>query len=228
MTYGEIKIETLKIMFANENEEITSDTLDFYESDENYRGYLLNMRGALNRCFSVIEEKRVLPTRSKKLSYTDGEMGASFIRFNLSKLFSDYFDIDRVVMETSDGEYDGDCEYKREGDVLVLPLENLVKIRVKNGLLFYEERTDVTYYVLYAPKIKRVTFATTNTEELKDIPEGISSYIPFYLKGELFREDEPNEAGEARNWFEQALSEIRQRSGSRSTSVNSIYSQAEW
>ena len=46
MTYGEIKIETLKIMFANENEEITSDTLDFYESDENYRGYLLNMRGA--------------------------------------------------------------------------------------------------------------------------------------------------------------------------------------
>ena len=228
MTYGEIKIETLKIMFANENEEITIDTLTDYENDENYRGYLLNMRGAINRCFSVIEEKRILPTRSKKLSYADGEMGSSFIRFDLPRLFSDYFDIDRVVMETADGEYNGDYEYRREGDVLVLPLKNLVNIKVKNGFISYEERSDVTYYVVYAPKIKRVTYATTNTDELKDIPEGIASYIPFYLKGELFREDEPNEAGEARNWFEQALSEIRHRPGSRSTSVNSIYSQAEW
>lgn len=228
MTYGEIKIETLKIMFANENEELTVETLSDYESDENYRSYLLNMRGAINRCFSVIEEKRVLPTRSKKLSYAAGDVGAAFIRFDLGALFDDYFDVDRVVRETVDGEYIGECEYRREGDVLVLPLCELVNVREKNGTQTYEERNDVTYFAVYRPRIKRITSATPNAEEISDLPEGIASYVPYYLKSELFREDEPNEAGEARNWFEQAMSEIRSRAGSRSTSVNSVYSQTEW
>lgn len=228
MTYGEIKIETLKMMFANENEELTAETLSDYESDENYRGYLLNMCGAINRCFSVIEEKRVLPTRSKKLSYTDGNMGAAFIRFDLGALLDDYFDLDRVVRETVDGEYNGECEYRREGDVLVLPLRELVNVKNENGLQTCEERNDVAYFAIYRPKIKRITYATPSDEEISDLPEGIASYVPYFLKGELFREDEPNEASEARNWFEQAMSEMRSRAGSRSTSVNSIYSQTEW
>lgn len=227
MTYGEIKIETLKIMFANETEEITMDTLPDYENDENYRGYLLNIRGAMNRCLSVIEEKRVLPTRSKKLSHIDGDIVAAFIRFDLGSLFDDYFDLERVVSVTDDGEYNGECEYRREGDVLILPICNLANVRKENKVDIYEDRSDVSYFVVYKPKIKRITFATPDTEELSDLPEGIASYIPFYLKGELFREDEPNEAGEARNWFEQAMAEIQTRTASRSTSVKSVYSQTE-
>lgn len=213
MTYGEIKIETLRLMFINAQDEINVEWLNVYADDETYRSYLSNMIGSMNRCLSNVEEKRIVPSRSKTLLYDDGKVSGAFIRFDLKTFIEDYFDLERVVYETDSGDYCADSEYRREGDVLVLP--------------FFEKDEGITYTVVYKPKLRRVSFATANTDEI-DLPEGIACYVPYYLKGELYRDDEPNEAAEARNQFEQLMSEIAERSVSKSNQVSTVYSQTEW
>ena len=59
------------------------------------------------------------------------------------------------------------------------------------------------------------------------IPENIASSIPYFIKGDLYRDDEPNEASEARNWFEAAIEEILLKKISKANKVKSVYSQTE-
>lgn len=212
MTYGNIKIETLRLMGLPAQDLITEEYLETYEKDETYKSYLSMLHGALMRCFALIEERRVLPTRSFTLSAADGISGKAFIRFDLKRLCESYFDLERVVCETERGEYIADCHFKREGDVLVLPL--------------YKDTDGIAYTAVYRPCIKRFPSYANNDTEL-DLPEYIAAFIPYYLKGELYRTDEPNEAAEARNQFEQLISEIRERSVTRVTGVATVYSQTE-
>lgn len=224
MTYGEIKIESLKLMFVNAQDVISEEWLEIYENDETYRSYLDNMRGAINRCFAAIEEKRVLPVRSKSLSVEEGAASGAFIRFDLSSLLGDYFDLDRVVMETDNGEYVADCDYRREGDVLVLPVSYTLNKDTHEREYYFD---GITYTAIYKPRIQRIGFGADKDSKI-DVPEQIAAYIPYYVKGELFRDDEPNEAAEAMNQFEQRMSEIAERTVSKSNQVTSIYLQAEW
>ena len=208
MTYGEIKIEALRLMFASNGTDIHPDDLSVYEQDESYRFYLIGMPESLNRCFSRIEERRVLPDRTRALRREEGSIGGAFIRFDLDSLIPDLFDIERVVYEDGEGEYNGSAPYEREGNTLVLPIFD----------------DGVSYSVVYKPSIKRVRSFTESSAEL-GIPEGIASIIPYYLKGDLFRDDEPDEANEARLWFEQALDEIGMKRDKVQGHVKSVYSQ---
>lgn len=212
MKYGEIKIEALKIMFVNNGDDIRYEDIESCEQDDTYSGYLVNMPGSINRCFSELELKGVLPSKSKVLSPSEGVASGAFIRFDLASLISDFHDIDRVVSETSYGDYNGDCDYKMEGDTLVLDR--------------FDEDDDITYTVLYKPTIPRVSSETDNDTEIS-IPENIASSIPYFIKGDLYRDDEPNEASEARNWFEAAIEEILLKKINKANKVKSVYSQTE-
>ena len=59
------------------------------------------------------------------------------------------------------------------------------------------------------------------------MPEHIAAVIPYWIKGELFREDEPNEAAEARNWYETAMSGAQARVSRREGRVRDVYSMTE-
>lgn len=208
MKYGEIMIETLKLMFPSAREEITFENLDGYVFDNKYKSYLFNMPGSINRCFSRIEEKGILPPRVHTLDGADGVKSVSFIRFDLRALIDDFCELERVICERSDGEYCGAHPYRREGDVIALRLEE-----------------DAVYSIVYRPSIKRITDATDKDEELM-LPEGICSLIPYYVKGDVYRDDEPNEAAEARNWFEQETDEMLRRIYSDHVDrVDTVYSQ---
>ena len=211
MKYGDIKIEALKLMFINMGDDITVDKLDTYAQDDTYSGYLVNMPGSVNRCFSVLESRGVLPPESKTLTASDGVASGAFIRFNLPSLIENFYDIDRVVSETSDGEYCGDCDYQTEGDTLVLERYN---------------DKDITYTVLYRPTIPRVESLTDDDWEIP-VPENIAALIPYFVKGDLYRDDEPNEASEARNWFEAGIEEILLRKTNKVSRVKTVYSQTE-
>jgi hypothetical protein len=210
MKLGDIKIESLKLMFVNYNTDIAITDLESYMQEENYASYLVNMTGAINRCFSSIESKGVLPSKAKVLKATDGLASGAFIRFDLSELIDDFYAIDRVVYENDNGEYDGDCDYRLEENTLVLKKFD----------------DDESYTVLYKPSITRVTSLTDNNSEL-DIPENIASQIPYYVKGDLYRDDEPNEASEARNWYEAAMESILSSRVSRTNAVKNVYKQTE-
>lgn len=211
MKYGDIKIEALKLMFVNMGDDITIDKLETYEQDDTYNAYLVNMPGSINRCFSALESKGVLPSKSKTLTALEGVASGAFIRFDLPSTIDNYCDIDRVVSETADGEYCGDCDYQIEGDTLVLER-------------FDDE--DITYTVLYRPTIPRVELLTDNEWEVP-IPENIVALIPYFVKGDLYRDDEPNEASEARNWFESGIEEILLRKTNKVSRIKTVYSQTE-
>lgn len=209
MKLGEIKIQALKLMFVNYNDDISIEDIYALSTDQNYGSYLVNMTGSINRCFSSIEEKRVLPVKSYTLHYSDGEADNSFFRFNLNALIPDFFDIDRLIYQ-HEGIYCGDMDYQREADILVL----------KNPC------AEGTYRLLYYPKIARIDSLADNQMEL-DIPNGIAEQIPYFIKGDLYRDDEPNEASEARNWFEAAMDAIITGRTNRTGSVCTKYSLAE-
>ena len=210
MKLGDIKIEALKLMFVNSNIDFQIDQLKQLEYDEGYGSYLVNMCGSINRCFSSLEEKGVLPVKAYTLNLSEALASGSFLRFNLSSIINDFFEIERVVYENENGEYVGDCDYQREGDIIVL--SNI---------------GDGEYYtVLYKPKLQRITAITDDFTELP-IPDNIASHIPYFVKGDLYRDDEPNEASEARNWYESAMESILEAKVSKVNKIKSVYSQTE-
>lgn len=204
MKLGEIKIEALKLMFAGNGSDyldVGVVNLEEMKTQPEYSDYLGSMNGSINRCFSLLEERRVLPTKSFSLG--GGE------RHDLGALISDFFDVERIVYEGDRG-YNSSCEYFREGDSII----------IKD----YDERGE--YRVLYKPKLERITPGKDEEYEIP-IPDSIACLIPYFIKGELFRMDEPDEAAEARNWFEASLAEMRERDAVRQTSVVSRYSFSE-
>jgi hypothetical protein len=209
MKLGDMKIEALKLMFASEETEFCVETLHQLMLDEEYRVYLSNMPGAINRAFSVIEEKRILPVRSFAPHTADGAKRGLYWVFDLSRI-SDFGKLERVVREGDDGSYDSHFSYHREGNDLLLPCP-----------LHYER-----YRILYRPRLARVTLGTNNETEIDHLPDNIAVHIPYFIKGELYRDDEPNEAAEARNWFEAAMDELKRGADTvgHQAVVRSVYS----
>ena len=210
MKLGDIKIEAMKLMFVNYNIDFQIEQLEQLAQDENYGSYLVNMPGAINRCFSSLEEKGVLPIKACTLNPSQALSSGSFLRFDLASLINDFFDIERIIYENDNGEYVGDYEYQREGNVIVLS-------NVGEGEF---------YTVLYKPKLQRITAYTDDNLELP-IPDNIASHIPYFIKGDLYRDDEPNEASEARNWYEAAMESILDSKVNKVNKVQSTYSQME-
>ena len=207
MRIGDIKAEALRIMFVNNDDMIKVDSLSDLAGLENYRTYLLNMNGSINRCFSAIERKRVLPLKEFVLSQSNALASGYFSRFDLSDLIPDFYDLERVVYECDEA-YIGDLDYRREGNTLILNRVN----------------SDGVYRALYYPRIKRLTDLSGYLEEL-DVPDEIACLIPYFIKGDLYRDDEPNEASEARNWFEQGIDELVQQRAEKHGSVLTVFSQ---
>ena len=76
MTLGEIKIESLRLLFAgNLGYGLNENGLNALLSDDNYNVYLYAMTGAINRCFADLESKGATPIESMVLRrdhLTDG------------------------------------------------------------------------------------------------------------------------------------------------------------
>ena len=210
MTLEEIKIESLNVMFAGNGENINSENLKELENQEEYGDYIRRMTGAINRCLSDIEVKRILPLRRCSLDAEKGDSIGAYTVFDLAGI-EDFFDVERVTYLRGD-RYDGDLSYKREGSVIM----------IRN----FEE--EAQYNLLYRPSVRRLGASADNTTEI-DIPYSIACYIPYFVKGELFREDEPDEAGEARNWYEAAMAAFKsgERTDGRVSAVRSVYDISE-
>lgn len=207
MTLGEIKIEAIKIMFADYTGNLDTDSLQDLKTDENYE-YINSMPGAINRCFSRLEDANVVPLKKVVLEQDKGVTANGRIRFDLSEIIDDFGKVDRIIHETANS-YNGNCEYIMETDsIIVLP----------------EVKED--YALIYAPSLQRVTNGTPDDEEIA-LPDKIACLIPYFIKGDLFREDEPNEAADARNLFEASIEAIDNGIKRRQTSVNAIFSQLE-
>lgn len=212
MTLGEVKIEALKIMFVDfyDNVGVQIDTSDIsrLETVENYAPYLLNMNGTINRCFADIERKRVLPLKSYVVLPSLLREESGKIVFDLSNI-PDLFELDRVILK-GNAFYEPNVDFEIEGTDIILP------------------KTDGTIKIIYRPTIKRITELTANTVDLTtdedyNIPEGIVALIPNFIKGDLYRDEEPNEASESRNWYEAGIAAYMRDVVQYQSKVKTVY-----
>ena len=221
MTLGEIKIEALKLMFTNYGEDLSAEHLSELTGSHEYGRYLVAMTGSVNRCFADIESRRVLPEKSFTLSAALGRREGQTLVFELAALIPDYLIAERLIYERA-GEPPVPLalwEY-REGETLRIPVFGEKEEKEEKE----EERE--RYRLIYRPCLPRVLSYTDNATAFP-IPDYIAAFIPYWIKGELFREDEPNEAGEARNWYEAAMSRAESMAVRESGAVRSVYAMTE-
>lgn len=205
MKYGEIIIEALRMMDII-GDEIQIPNLAELAFDDSYRDYLTSMRGAINRAISDIEIKRIAPSRSRLLSRTDAESAQAYLRFDLTKI-DDLYSVERVTRVTKSGLYNPSETFYIEGKTLIVS--------------DYDD-SQVSLSVTYKPLLKRYGINDTY-EGVIDLPDGIAGCVPYFVKGDLFRIDEPSEASEARSWYEQMVSAYDLRESGRQSAVVSAY-----
>ena len=204
MKLGEIKIEALKLMFVNNTNEMNVDSITNLMNDENYAGYLVNMRGAINRALDRVKNACVLPLKSAWVDMTAIEDMGNYFSYDLTKI-EDFFMLERVVY-TDGPVYNGDFEYEMEGKTIVL------------------EKLPGHYKVLYYPTVDYVSADMSDTDSLS-IPEDIARLIPYFIKGDLYQEDEPNLAADARNTFEACLEDIKKQQQGRTSVMQMKYTE---
>lgn len=207
MTLRDVKAESLRLMALGNGTEIETDDLSSLMRDVRYRSYLDAMPGAVNRALGRLEQRRAIPPCRSSLSPLDGSVSGSVIRFDLSALIPGFFAVDRVISD-SEFDYNASLDYRMEGDTLVLPFD-----LIQNG-------SQVS--VLYFPLLPRISSATPDSFSFP-LPDRATALIPYYVKSDLFNEDEPGEAAAARNIFEAALDELSCQSFGFSHSVSDIY-----
>ena len=198
MKLHDIMIESLKLMFASYDRDLALAKIDDFKVDSAYRDYIYNMPPAINRAFHIIENKGVLKeiVRSydaesterwknvavpEEIPSADGVLGGRLTRIDYRVLHHGV----RVAFSDIIG--------RSNGEVL-LP-----------SVVAGEQ-----YDVFYSPKIHRVTAETPEDTEIP-IPDEIASLVPYYVKSELYREEDISEADNARAWFTAGLNEIVSR-----------------
>ena len=193
MKLGELKIETLMLIFPSisidvdtENGEALNDALSDLKADPNYCDYLSAMTGAINRCFTNLESKGVLPLRYTTFSSADFTLEADRLSLDISEIKGKIERVDfRNLWERKEN-----CDFTLEGDRLTI-----------------EDRREGVYTVVYEAEIPRIK-NITGANYIIDLPDKITSLMPYFIKSEVIRTDDGDEASSARSLYEAGIAEI--------------------
>lgn len=209
MKLGEIKTEAMLLMFPDIDLEVAADAeygkdgsglLLALASDTNYTAYMKAMPGAINRCFSYLEGYGAIPQKSVKL--TNPKCAGSVLRYEMPK---GVFCPERVVY------CDGDRIIGTEFDTLA------------GDYLVVDNRGDGEYILIYTPYVERVSVKTDDMSEV-DLPDALCCIIPYFLKSELFVNEDAEEAASARAMFERSLETLTLGMRARSCDYERVYS----
>jgi hypothetical protein len=183
MKLGEIKEEALKLMFANTKKDFTYTNFETLKEDPNFAGYLNSMNGAINRSFDKIKSLKKQP---KEIHEVDTTLTTGFLRVDTTTI-PNYDRVIRVTYE-SETEYLGNVDYMMEGKYILLK----------------DKLEEAKYRIIYSKKMPYITSATTDATEIA-LPDELLRIIPFYIKYNLYEEDEPELAARAKNEFDEGL-----------------------
>lgn len=191
MKLGEIKLEALKIMNINDDNVLLLDRMESLLNEKKYAKYLNNMFNAINKAIDIINHKKILPQGRIEMSNIQMKQGAINNRFDVSNI-KGFLSISRIVYEDHN-EYEERIPFEREGNFIVvankyLP-ENLVMV--------------------YDTKIDNISDKIADTDEVPNLSDELARLIPYYIKFELYQEDEPDLAINAKSTFEQGIESLR-------------------
>jgi hypothetical protein len=202
MTFGDVKAEALRLMGLDEP--VNADNVGDYEEDENWAPLIRMMWSAINRCFADLETKRVLPLRRKALADPTGRVSWRLFYYGGDP---GVMEVARLVVE-SDGYVDTDRPFL---------LDEVGYLRVMD----YDASAD--YAILYRPRMARLSSVSGDDTDI-DLPAELCEALPWFVKSEVYRLDEPAEAAEARNFYENAVEQYAALAEvSRQGTVQSVY-----
>lgn len=214
MTLGEIKAEALRLMHIDMD--VDEETVGNIEFDDNFGVLYSGIVGAVNRALSDLEARRILPLKRVLL-------GEAYSMCMLPPGTCERHE----VLAAGD---EGGPPYKRKavaGQAAYFPLDGIADLSLPARLTVMGEGYVVedcpyafeagrlrvmdydkgaAYELLYHPSPARVKRDTPNSTVL-DLPEVLAAALPYYVKADVFRIDEPGEANDARNWYENAVAQ---------------------
>lgn len=213
MKLGTIKLESLYLCFPNpqlyvdtDDDSLLTDTLSNLKDDPNYSDYLNAMVGAINRCLSVFEIKGVIPKKRVSVPfYASGVTDGSFV-IRMQSLAPDVHRVDSVITYPK-GDLPNHIEFADVGD-------NEIRVEpISEG---------ACYTVRYEPVSKRISHATPESHEI-DLPDRLCELIPYFVKGDILRVDDPDEAKDALTLFYGLLEDITEGERLYSNIVRTVY-----
>ncbi len=194
ITIGDVKVAALKLMFTNYSDKITSldgdmcDNIANLEYDAEYGKYLVNMDESINRALLRLSAVGALPLKTHTFEMYKGKKAE---RINLSEKITDFYRLIKVIKETSDS-YESDYRYDLETDTVIrIPAQ--------------EEDCEIT--LVYEPQESIITDETSNKDTFSNVPDELAVLIPYFVKSELFEEEQPEFAAQARNLFESSIAD---------------------
>ena len=204
MTVADVKVQTLKLMGLN-SEDISPAILPDLYADENYTDYLSQMPPAITRALNRIKTAGAVPQKS----YSADALAENkrIAKYDLNALISDFSKLRRVIIESAVG-YCGNYPYTFEGVYVVL----------------FGLRIGQTVTFIYDPKMPVITTLTPDSTEIP-LPDELAALLPYFVKADVYEQDEPELATQARNIFELMLAEYIPQEQNVESEIASVYTQ---
>ena len=214
VTIGEIKVNTLKLMFTNYSDRIYAldgdgnDNIPNLEEDTEYAVHLVNMNECINRALNRLISVDALPTKSFVVTAESATVTRNAMRVDMKQEVEDYSTIVRVIKD-SDESYNANYPYRLE----------------ENGVIRLDKLEEgEEYRIIYRPKEELLTELTPNTHTFTNVPDSIAILIPYFVKGELLEEDDSAASALARNLFEQLVADrVSEMDGPEQQQIKTVY-----
>ena len=193
MKLGDIKLQALSLIFPDGAFEYACKDMESLifnlKSGSGYASYLVATVGAINRAFTIIEQRGLLNKSSFALKSEYGNKIGDFCYFDLNAK-KEIFSIDRVF-----------CDFNGKRQSLFYEMQN-------NMLAVKTASAQGEIGIVYREKIKRIDFLTSDNEEI-NLPYAIEEMIPYFVKADLLFGERPEQARAARELFDKALDECQ-------------------
>lgn len=205
ITKGQLIIRCLKhlgeydpVYVEDENDNrILYDDSQEISGKEEYADRVLPIIESINRAFHRLGQLKKLPSKTYVVNYDVNRKGNTITlmddatnNFYISKISN----IKNVLKKDRDGNVETNTSYFVDGNIIILPQLN------------YGE----SYTIIYQPTYEDISVDTLDTSII-DYPEYVLQCIPYYVKADVYQEDNASISVLERNTFEAYASQIPSR-----------------
>ena len=205
MRIGEIKIQSILLMYPSfqlrlddTDEKSIKNAIFELKADSQIGDLLSSMVGSINRALSYIERRGL--SRDRVVEITDFQSRDDVAVIDTS-LIEGFLSLEKIIARYSGKETEPD-------------------VRVENGKIIAPKAD--SYKITYKEKIKRVSQISDEGEHLL-IDNNIAELLPYFIKGELFKEENQQDAIQAMTLLEKEIDYLLMNKRSDGLFVEAIY-----
>ena len=186
MTLGEVRRDALRLMFAGYEDILEEMTFSELYQNERYQPYVMGIDMGVNRAYSYLLSQQLVPLSRLHLEPTGD--GYTVDLKTLDPYIGKVFGVE--------DQHGSAVVYWMEGTTIVVPFSY----------------TGQTLTVRYTPKWVRVD-NTTSDDYLLPLDDEVAALIPYWIKSELYEEENYAAARNARAYFEEGVARLKQSQG---------------